>query len=225
MIDRRSALLVVISSLAAAAVGCGQPEKVVVDKYFGAVNQEDNQTLTSFSAVVFNKKVDAWEIKSATPEQRSPAPLPELLNKVKEIQAEIDQNKREYMAYFNEHPKEVDQVQELLKKPDARIPSSLQKTADDWKVFLDKKRELDRSLAQSKAEVEREKRNVMLSVGQVDNVEALTGEMVNKQLDLALTINGQPQDYVMTLRKYDLEGGGGPRMVSRWVVQDLAPKG
>jgi len=225
MIDRRSALLVIISSLAAAGVGCGQPEKVVVDKYFGAVNQEDNQTLTSFSAVVFEKKVDSWTIKSASPEERTPAPLPELLNKVKEIQAAIDLNKREYMAYFNTHPKEVDQVQELLKKPDAKIPGGLQKTAEDWRVFLDKKKELDRSLSQAKAEVEREKRNVMLSVGQVDNVESLAGEMVNKHIDLALTIDGQPQDYVMTLRKYDLEGDGGPRVVSRWVVQNLTPKG
>ncbi len=28
----------------------------------------------------------------------------------------------------------------------------------------------------------------------------------------------------MTLRKYELTGGTGPRMVSRWVVQSLVPK-
>jgi hypothetical protein len=224
MIDRRSALLVV-SMLAAAGVGCSQPEKVVIDKYFGAVNQQDNQTLTSFAAVNFTKKVDRWEIKGATTEEKGPAPLPELVKKVKDAQAAIEQNKKEYMAYFNAHPKEVDQVQDLLKKPDAKIPANLQKTADDWKAFLDKKRDLDRALAQAKASVEKEKRNVILSVGQVDNVESMTGEMLNKRVDLALTIDGQPKDYVMTLRRYDLKADSGNRVVSRWIVSGLAPKG
>jgi len=224
MIDRRSALLVV-SSLAAAAVGCSPPEKVVVDKYFGAVNQQDNQTLTSFSSVSFNKKVDRWEIKGTVAEDKSPAPLPDLVKKVKEAQAAIEQNKKDYMAYFNAHPKEVDQVQELLKKPEAKVPANLQKTSDDWKTFLDKKRDMDRALSQAKANVEREKRNVILSLGPVDNAESLSGDMLNKKIELALTIDGQPKDYVMNLRKYDLKGDTGPRVVSRWIVSGLAPKG
>jgi len=224
MIDRRSALLVV-SSLAAAAVGCSQPEKVVVDKYFGAVNQQDNQTLTSFSSVSFTKKVDRWEIKGTVAEDKTPAPLPDLVKKVKDAQAAIEQNKKDYMAYFNAHPKEVDQVQELLKKPDAKIPGNLQKTADDWKAFLDKKRDLDRALSQAKANVEREKRNVILSVGEVDKNESLSGELLSKKIELALVIDGQPKDYLMTLSKYDLKNETGPRVVSRWIVSGLAPKG
>jgi hypothetical protein len=111
-----------------------------------------------------------------------------------------------------------------MKKPDAKIPGNLQKTADDWKAFTDKKRDLERQLALAKAAVEREKRNVLLSVGQVDNVEAMSGEMVNRKLELELTIDGKPQEYLMTLRKYDLKNEGGPRVLSRWIVQGLAPK-
>ena len=43
-------------------------------------------------------------------------------------------------------------------------------------------------------------------------------------MDLDLTIGGQVKPYVMTLRKYELTGGTGPRMVARWVVQSLVPK-
>jgi len=44
-------------------------------------------------------------------------------------------------------------------------------------------------------------------------------------VDVDLTIAGQVQPYVMTLRKYELVGSGGPRTVSRWVIQNIAPKG
>ena len=57
-----------------------------------------------------------------------------------------------------------------------------------------------------------------------NDVEKLTGEMVQKQVDLDLTVAGEPKAYTMMLRKYELSGGSGSRMVSRWVVQDLKPK-
>ena len=81
-----------------------------------------------------------------------------------------------------------------------------------------------RSVAAAKAEVEREKRNATLSVGQIEDIETLTGEMITKDVELLLTTGGQKTPYVMTLRKYELTGGTGPRMVSRWVVQSLTPK-
>ncbi len=48
--------------------------------------------------------------------------------------------------------------------------------------------------------------------------------MISKDVNLELTINGQKQPYVMALRRYDLTGNTGGRMVSRWVVQSLTPK-
>jgi hypothetical protein len=48
---------------------------------------------------------------------------------------------------------------------------------------------------------------------------------VSKTVDVDLTIGGQVQPYVMTLRKYELSGGSGPRQVSRWVIQNITPKG
>jgi hypothetical protein len=44
-------------------------------------------------------------------------------------------------------------------------------------------------------------------------------------VDVDVTANGQTKPYVMTLRKYELKReAGGPRPMSRWVVQDLKPK-
>ena len=64
-----------------------------------------------------------------------------------------------------------------------------------------------------------------LSVGQVDDIESLTGDMLTRDIDVNLTIGGTPKPYTMTLRRYDLKGEtGGGRMMSRWVVQSITPK-
>ena len=52
----------------------------------------------------------------------------------------------------------------------------------------------------------------------------LKGEVTEKQIEVDLTINGQVQPYVMTLRKYDVKRANGQRVNSRWVIQNLQPK-
>ena len=49
-------------AVALAAVACGGTEKTVVDQYFNAVKAKDNQTLSSFAAVTFDKPVESWKI-------------------------------------------------------------------------------------------------------------------------------------------------------------------
>jgi hypothetical protein len=214
--------------LAAAVLGAacgGGPESRVIEQYFNALRAGDNTTLTSFAAVAFDKKVDAWKVKGATPETRSPATLPDLAKKQSDLEAELAANKKAAGTYSNEKYADIDKVKELQKagKP---IPGNLKDVAERWTQFNDKDRELKRAVAEAKSAVEREKRNTMLSVGQQEDVEKLTGEIVSKQVDVDLTINGQVQPYVMTLRKYELAAAGsGPRTVSRWVIQNIAPRG
>jgi hypothetical protein len=222
MRDRRAALRIVPFLVLAAA--CGHPEQTVVGQYFGAVNAKDDQTLSSFAVVNFDQKVDAWEIAGVSAEQRVPAPLPDLVNKVKQLETELADNKKAYNAYFLEQPTEVDQVRELLRKPGAKIPARLQRYATEWQAFTQKEKELKRAVADAKAAAEREKKAVALSVGDVSDVGTLSGEMVSKDLSLNLTIEGASKPYVMTLRKYAMQPSGtGQRLMSRWVVHSLKP--
>lgn len=222
MSERRAAQLIVLCT-AVASLACGRPEQRIVDQYFNALKANDNQTLTSFAMVAFDKKVDDWKITGSVPETRSPAVLPDLAKKVTELEAELAANKKAAGTYANEHYSEIDKVKELQKasKP---VAGGLAKVAEEWGKYNDKDRDLKKQLSEAKAAVEKEKRNVILSVGQVDDVEKLSGEMVQKKVDLDLTVAGEPKAYTMVLRKYELSGGSGSRMVSRWVVQDIKPK-
>jgi hypothetical protein len=218
----RAAALIAIAVLA----GCGHPEQNVVDKYFQAVNQKDNQTISSFALVPFDKKVDAWKITKTVSETKDPAPLTELIKKQHDIEAEIASNKKAYNADFLDHMKEVDEIKEA-KRSGGKIPAKLETTAGEWDKFEQKAKELGEKgggkLAPARSAVAKEKSVMMVSIGNVDDVEGLEGQVLNKTIELELTIAGQVEKYLMNLRKYDVKpaSGKGAQVISRWVIAGL----
>ncbi len=222
----RTTAVVLALGLAVVALGCGGgAETSVVNQYFTALAADDTNTLTSFALVKFDQKVDSWKVVSVGEETRGTAPLPELVTKQQELEAALAANMKEARTWGNDleiYPK-LDRVREL-QKDEKNIPSSLQPIADKWNEFNAKDKELKTQVGDAKREVAAEKRNATLSVGQIEGIEGLSGEVVNKTLDLELTIGGQPKPYKMGLRKYELQSdGSGARMMSRWVVQSLDP--
>jgi len=210
----------------AAGLACSSAESNVVNQYFTALRANDQGTLTSFAMVAFDQKVDDWKVVAVGPEARTPATLPDLVKKLKDLEAQQAANKKEFQAWGNDlavYPK-LEQMRTAREKG-GKVPAALQPIADKYDAFQAKERELRKTVADAKTDVEKEKRNAALSVGQAEDLETLTGEVLSKSVDVNLTIGGEVKPYLMTLRKYELTGGAGPRMVSRWVVQSLVPKG
>jgi hypothetical protein len=214
-----------IAALAVAAtMACGGAQDKVVDQYFGAVRQGDDQTLSSFAAVKFDKKIEKWSIAETSAEERQPAPLVDMVKKSQDAERSFEENKKAYRAYFLQYPMEVDKVQDALKKG-AAIPGNLKVHGDKWKEFLEKEKELKREVAESKSALDKEKRLVQLSMGQLEDIESLTGEMLTKRVAVDVTSAGQAERYEMVLRKYELQNAQGAKLMSRWIVFDLQPKG
>jgi DNA repair exonuclease SbcCD ATPase subunit len=150
------------------------------------------------------------------------APPPALAQKVKDLEAELAANTKAARTYNNDHYVELDALKAL--KRDAAVPAKLQPVKAEWDKFSEKDRELKKAIANAKEALEKEKRSVVRSIGQADDIETLAGEMKEKKIELDLTIDGQVKPYVMTVRKYEMKRESGPRVVSRWVVQELTPK-
>ena len=223
MTTKRAATGAIVLAATLAAAACSPPEKRIVDQYFSAINQEDTQTLSSFAAVRFDKKVQSWKVVSVSEEIKAAAPLPDLYSKAQAAEQAVADNKKKAQAYSLDHYNDIQKVLEARKK-NAAIPGALQETASTWDTFNHRDRELKKEAAESRDAFEREKRYVALSVGQVDGIETSPGEMQTKQVDLQLTVEGQPQAYVMTLRRYNLTAETVQRIISRWVVFKLDPK-
>jgi hypothetical protein len=225
MRDRATAIAVAMA-LALLAVSCGGgAEQNVVNQYFTALKANDTNTLTSFAMVQFNQPVQDWKVTSVGPETKVPAPLPDLVKKAKDLEEQQKANERAYRAWGTDlqiYPK-LDQIKEARSKG-GKISPALQPLAEKYDNFQAKDRELKKQVTDAKNAVEREKRNVALSVGNVDDIESLKGDMISKDVNVDLTINGDKKPYVMALRRYDMKGNTGQRLVSRWVVQSLTPK-
>jgi hypothetical protein len=208
------------AAVAALAVACSGPENFVIEKYFQAVNAKDNDTLTSFALVAFDKKVDKYQIKKVVNETKDAAPLPELLSKQKAIEGQIAQNKREYTIYNNDHINEVTEVRSLKKSGDP-VPAKLATVAADWDKFTEKEKELKKQLNDAKTAADKERKTMSVSVGNVDDMDALQGDVLSKQVEIDITVAGQVQPYLMTLKKYDVKNAKGARPQSRWIVSGL----
>jgi hypothetical protein len=63
-----------------------------------------------------------------------------------------------------------------------------------------------------------------LSVGTTDGLDSMQGDVKTKRIAVDITIEGQTQPYVITLKKYEVKREG-PRVVSRWMIQSLQPQG
>jgi len=225
MRERATALAMALPLMVGVVACQGGREANVVNQYFTALRANDTNTLTSFASVQFDQKVDDYKIVSVGPETKTPATLPDLVAKQKDLEAQLAKNTRDARAWGNDldiYPK-LDQVR-TLEQAGKPVPANLKPIGEKWKTFNDKDRELKKGVADAKAAVEREKRNVGLSIGQVEDMESLKGEMITKDIDLNLTIGGEVKPYTMTLRKYEVTGGTGGRLVSRWVVYSIAPK-
>jgi hypothetical protein len=221
MRGRFGALLVVLG-LAAAGCGGGSEAKVI-EQYLKALRAKDNMTLASFSAARFEQPVQSWSIKGTVEENKEPMPLPDLLRKMNESKAALDQNTKEYKAYYQAHPNEVEQVRNL--SHDAKPGGRLQSTFSDWQKFTQREKELKKTLSETREAVEREKRTMALSLSSVPaDVESLQGDVETKKVEVDLTINGQSQPYLITVRKYNVKRETGPPVSSRWMIQNVTPK-
>ena len=221
----RGSFLPAVLGMSLAGAACGHPEKQVVDNYFNAVKAKDNQTLSSFATVRFEKPVQSWVIKDTVEETSEPVPLITMSEKLKQAEAALAANTKEARAYNLDHFAEIDQARELKSKGKP-IPAKIAPVATRWEEFNQKDRDAKKAVAEARDAVEREKRNMALSVGTSDGLDAMQGEVKTKKVAVDITIEGQTQPYVMTLKRYDVKReGGGPRVTTRWMVQSLQPQG
>jgi hypothetical protein len=219
----RGSFLPAVLGLALAGVACGHPEKQVVDNYFNAVKAKDNQTLSSFATARFERPVQSWEIKETLEETTEAMPLVALMEKLKQAEAAQAANTKEARAYNLDHFADIDTARDLKSKG-RPIPAKIQPVATRWDEFNQKDRETKKAVAEARDAVEKEKRNMALSVGTTEGLESMQGEVKTKRIAVDVTIEGQTQPYVMTLKRYEVKREAGPRVQSRWMIQSLQPR-
>lgn len=211
-------------AVAALAAACGGPENAIVDNYFKSVRAGDTQTLSSFATVPFEGQVQSWKIVGSEPDQKAPANLADLVKTRKDLEDQIAANKKAAQTFMLDNPTEGTQVQELLRSG-AKIPAKLASFAAKWEEFNTKDRELKKQLSDATTAVDKEKRLVTMSLtSPAQDVEALSGQIHSKNVNVEVTSEGGTKPYTLTLTRYELGEPSGQKLNSRWVVTGLAAK-
>ena len=117
---------------------------------------------------------------------------------------------------------DIDAVRDA-RKANKPVPAKLAEVAAKWDEFNSKDRDVKKTVAEPRRRSTRRSARWRAPSGDVDDVESLKGEVNEKQIELDLTIGGEVQPYVMTLRKYDLKRDNGQTGRGRWVIQNLQP--
>jgi hypothetical protein len=220
MLDRTFGRRLVLAA-ALGLVGCGHPEQRVVDQYFNAINAGDDQTVVSFAAYKFDKKVDKWRIVSAGPESKVDAPLPGLVQQLADAQQQYDAKKKDMQRFANERYNDYVEAQQLLNKG-AKVPPKLADMAAKLEEWGKTEKELKVKMAQAKAAADAERRLVQLSWGpDVKDIDTVPAEMQTTDVQVALTVKGQEESWTMHLRKYTPKQASATRVISRWIVQSM----
>ncbi len=212
------------AAMAALTIACASQQGQVIDNFFRATKAKDTQTVTSFSMVQFDQEVTSWKVKSAGEEQRTPAPLGAMAAAHVAADDAAAANKKDEGAYFNTHPLEVDKVKTLLESGGS-IPAALQKTATEWKRFIDADKELKIKADETQKVYDREKRIVSMSTGKAGDLDSLTGDVINSTAIVEVESGGSAKSYAIQLRKYDVTvGGKGAKLMSRWLILSITPQ-
>jgi len=224
MLERTSGRRLMLVAAAVGLVACGHPEQRVVDQYFGAINAGDNLTLLSFAAYKFEKKAERWKIVSSSAGSSVEAPLPDLVKQAADAQAQYDAKKKDMQRYANDHYNEYVDAQKLLGSG-AKIPANLQEMAKRLEEWTKTERELKKHIAEARAGADAERKLVQLSLGpEVKDMDTLAADLLNKDLELSISVGGREESWIMHLRRYNPKQTGGPRLISRWIVQAMEPK-
>ena len=154
------------------------PEKSVVDQYFNAVNAKDTQTLSSFAAVTFDKKVDNWEIKeTARREQKTPLHGSRRWREGQAtLEAAVAPNTKDARTYTS--TLRGRRVKALRRGRQARAGQAAGLGGGQWDKFNARgPRAQEAARPQPRRSVEKEKRSVARSVGQSTTSRASPGEV------------------------------------------------
>jgi chromosome segregation ATPase len=159
-----------------------------------------------------------------SPEATAEAPLPALAKAFAEAQAAYDKEKKDIQRMALDKYAEYEQVRELEKKG-AKIPANLQDMHDKLEAWKKREQELKHQIVEAKAAADAERRIVQLSMGSnVEGLDAVAADMSSKDVELLLTVAGQPESWLMHLKKYTPKESSGQRVISRWAIAGLEPK-
>lgn len=206
------------------------PEEDLLSRYFHALSMNDVSTLSTMAINPVNIDAKKWKIVEVSEEEVTPAKLPELDEKEKELKKKVENSVTKTLNArdrLDEAKFELDNARtRAAKRAAQRKVDELQEKYDE---IYEKHKELQKKYNEAKAKASREEEITSFSIGAGDlpTIRDLTGNVHKKQVTVQITNEeGEVKDYMFYLRRYILENEAtNTDYRGRWIIVKIESLG
>lgn len=213
-------LIIMVVGISFVLVACGSPEQTLIRRYLDAVKMNDKDTMSKMAYQPVKILFKKWKIESVTEPVEEPLKLKDLAAKLVDLKDQLEKAQEKAA----EAQIDLEDYQKLYDKWPAWRKRAKKKEYEAKKAaFEEAKNEFLKIQSEYKnvqAELNKEKRLLSLSVGDIQNVENMDGKVLTKTLILSgITPDGNTKKYKVTLKRYIISKPGTNITIrGRWVI-------
>lgn len=198
------------------------PEQELVNRFLEAVDNGDRPTIASLSVRGFDESMDSWEILEVQNAATIAYPVPVLREEVLVAEEERDEQFKIYSEFRQSNYDQLARIQKAQQNdPDYRFSDRLEALRVEWESQRSERREKVRQLQQAEIALANEVKTMTKSLQRESTPEYLTGEVLNRRVLVSIVRQGQLQEFVFTISKYDLTNQFDAAVPSGWIVTEI----
>ncbi|OGD23172.1 MAG: hypothetical protein A2Y69_12115 [Candidatus Aminicenantes bacterium RBG_13_59_9] len=200
-----------------------KPEDSLLKSYFHAIMLNDVTTMSSMAIEPMVIESDSWKITSATEMKIEDAFLPALNT----MELELKKKMEDHIGPTLDAKDQLDAAQDELKYN--RSPAMRKKVADlqaAYDAIFEEHKQFQKNYNEAKAAAAQEEEITKFSLGAGDiaTARSLTGQVNSKQVEVAVTNDGQVKNYRFYIRQYVLkEEATNTNFRGRWIITRIEP--
>jgi hypothetical protein len=198
------------------------PEKQLLQRYFSALQLNDNATLSTMAIEPVAMETGSWEIISVSEEVVEEFKLPEMSKEEARLKKELEDHVGVTLDARDTWDNAVYEGERARTRAAKR---AAQKKADELKVkydeVLDEHKELQKDYNEAKAAAAKEEEiaTFSLGTGEMPTIRDFTGEVHKKDVDVKTEGESGVKNYRVNLRRYILKDETtGVTHRGRWII-------
>ena len=187
-------------------VSCSKPEKSLLDRYFRAVQMQDNDTLSSMAVEPVSFVFTKWELKSVGEQKAIDSDYTAFAQAYADVEKELNELK----------PKVLDSndAYEAAKATKGNA-AALAEAEKSRETMIGQYKEVQQRLQKAKDDLENVKVVIKKSLGEQTEPEGISLKKEEKTVVINIVGPTGAKDYNVILCRYNIENG----QMGRWIIE------
>lgn len=201
---KRSFYFALLLAVVLVTVSCQKAEEITISKYFKAMGFKDTTTLAAMAIEPVQMQFKSWKIASIEPPEEMNYPLPEMVNKLEELKKSMN----EQLDMVKDKKTTVDildlDVADARGKKKAELQTQLDEAKRSFEAEKVKYDQIRKEHDAFKAQLENEKRLILISTDMNQDLEALEGKCFKNKVNVSVMTDNGEKTYIFHLKRYEL---------------------